>query len=138
MKIVFIPVFILNAVLMISGILIFQSETIDRTTSLNFISEIIHVTTIIVLLIIGIYFGRKRLNMEKEGLAKDDELSQRILHKTGFYTFYSSLLFWLLLLYIKMKSSLNTELVFSYGFIGMSLIFIIIFFIFNKTGLKNE
>jgi hypothetical protein len=138
MKIVFIPVFILSAVLMISGILIFQSETIDRTTSLNFISEIIHVTTIIVLLIIGIYFGRKRLNMEKEGLAKDDELSQRILHKTGFYTFYSSLLFWLLLLYIKMKSSLNTELVFSYGFIGMSLIFIIIFFIFNKTGLKNE
>ena len=138
MRIVFIPVFILSAVLMISGILIFQSETIDRTTSLNFISEIIHVTTIIVLLIIGIYFGRKRLNMEKEGLAKDDELSQRILHKTGFYTFYSSLLFWLLLLYIKMKSSLNTELVFSYGFIGMSLIFIIIFFIFNKTGLKNE
>ena len=138
MKIVFIPVFILSAVLMISGILIFQSENIDRTTSLNFISEIIHVTTIIVLLIIGIYFGRKRLNMEKEGLAKDDELSQRILHKTGFYTFYSSLLFWLLLLYIKMKSSLNTELVFSYGFIGMSLIFIIIFFIFNKTGLKNE
>jgi hypothetical protein len=108
--------------------LIFQSETIDRTTSLNFISEIIHVTTIIVLLIIGIYFGRKRLNMEKEGLAKDDELSQRILHKTGFYTFYSSLLFWLLLLYIKMKSSLNTELVFSYGFIGMSLIFIIFHF----------
>lgn len=136
MKTIFIPVFIITVILMISGIVIFQSENMENT-DLNVISEVIHVSTIVILLITGIYFGRKRLKQEKEKLAKDDELSQMILYKTGYFTFYLCMFLWLILLYVETHSLLNPQLIFSYGFIGTALIFIVTLSIFNKIGLKN-
>jgi hypothetical protein len=53
---------------MISGIIVFQSDTLAQS-SLTYISEIIHVITVISLLITGVYLSRKRFKLEKEGLA---------------------------------------------------------------------
>ena len=137
MKTIFLPVFIISAMLMISGVVIFQSDTMESTT-LNFISEVIHVFVIIIILIIGIVLANKRRRLEKAGLALDDELSDRILCRTGLISFYGTLILWLILLYIQMKSSLFTGLVFSYGFIGMALIFVIIWIVYNSKGLNDE
>ena len=137
MKNIFIPVFYLTAIMMISGIIIFQSDTMVHT-NLIIISEIIHVVTIISLLITGLYFGRKRIKLEREGLASDDELSQLILYKSGYFTLYFSMILWIILIYIIIHSTIIPKLLFSYGFIGTVFIFIIIYSIFNKIGLKNE
>ena len=137
MKIIFIPAFILSTALMISGVVIFQSDIIESNT-MNLISEIIHVGVIIILLIIGIFYAIKRMRLEKEGLTKDDELSIRILQETGLISFYISLMLWLILLYIQMNSSFATGLVFSYGFIGMALIFLVTWSIFNTKGISDE
>lgn len=87
MKIIFLSVFILSLVLMISGIFVFQTD-IMKSTTLNFVSEIIHVSVIIIILIIGIVLVNKRRRIQGAGLTVDDELSKRILCKTCLISFY--------------------------------------------------
>ena len=137
MKIIFLPVFILSSVLMISGIVVFQSEIMESTT-LNFISEIIHVFVIVIIIIIGIILANKRRRLEEEGLAAGDELSERILYKTGLISFYGSLILWLILIYVQMNTQIFKGLAFSYGFIGMALIFLVTWTILNIKGIHDE
>lgn len=137
MKMIFLPVFILSSVLMISGIVVFQSEIVESTT-LNFISEIIHVCVIVIIIIIGIILANKRRRLKEAGLAADDELSKRILCKTGLVSFYGSLILWLILIYVQMNTQIFKGLAFSYGFIGMALIFLVTWTILNIKGIHDE
>ena len=135
MKRIFIPVFTLTMVLIIAGIWIFQ--TVDPPKD-SVASEIIFVAAIVILFIVSIFFSIKRLKNRKQGLPEEDELSKKIMNKAGAKSFFVSLFLWLALLYIHNHTTVDTEILFGYGIIGMAFIFITFTIIFNIRGIKDE
>ena len=135
MKRIFLPVFTLTMVLIIAGIWIFQ--TVDPPKDSGS-SEIIFIIAIIILLIASIFFSIKRLKGRKQGLPEEDELSKKIVNKAGAKSFFASLFLWLALLYIHNNSTVDTEILFGYGIIGMAFIFILFTIIFNIRGIRDE
>jgi hypothetical protein len=137
MKRIFIPLFALTMVLIIAGIWIFQTGNPPK--DIGFLSsEINFIVAIAILFIAGIFFSIKRLRNRNEGLPEDDELSKKIANKAGAKSFFVSLFLWLALLYIHNHSTVDTELLFGYGIMGMAFIFILFTIIFNIRGIKNE
>ena len=122
-------------VLIIAGIWIFQ--TVDPPKD-SVTSEIIFVAAIAVLFIVSIFFSIKRLKNRKQGLPEEDELSKKIMNKAGAKSFFVSLFLWLALLYIHNHTTVDTEILFGYGIIGMAFIFITFTIIFSIRGIKDE
>ena len=135
MKRIFLPIFALTMVLIIAGIWIFQ--TVDPPKD-SVASEIIFVAVIVILFIVSIFFTIKRMKNRKQGLPEEDELSKKIMNKAGAKSFFVSLFLWLALLYIHNHTTVDTEILFGYGIIGMAFIFITFTIIFNIRGIKDE
>ena len=135
MKRIFLPIFALTMVLIIAGIWIFQ--TVDPPKD-SVASEIIFVAAIVILFIVSIFFTIKRMKNRKQGLPEEDELSKKIMNKAGAKSFFVSLFLWLALLYIHNHTTVDTEILFGYGIIGMAFIFITFTIIFNIRGIKDE
>jgi hypothetical protein len=124
-------------VLIIVGIWIFQTGNSHQDSSF-FTSEIIFIVAIVILFIVSIFFAVKRMKNRKQGLPEEDELSKRIVNKAGAKSFYVSLFLWLALLYVHNHSTVDTEVLFGYGIIGMAFIFITLTIVFNIRGIKDE
>jgi hypothetical protein len=124
-------------VLIIAGIWIFQTGNSHQDSSF-FTSEIIFIVAIVILFIVSIFFAVKRMKNRKQGLPEEDELSKRIVNKAGAKSFYVSLFLWLALLYVHNHSTVDTEVLFGYGIIGMAFIFITLTIVFNIRGIKDE
>ena len=92
---------------------------------------------IVILFIMGIILGVKRRRATEEGFPEDDELSEKIVRKSAGISFYLTLFIWLILLFINSFIELDSRLIFSYGFIGMSLTFVITWLVINSQGIKN-
>ena len=137
MKKLFLPISILTTVLIIAGIQIYQAAT-PKNTSIFIWSEIIHVGIIVLLFVLGLYFAVKRIKSREKGLPEDDELSLLITQKAAAISFYISLFLWLVLLYIQNNTTIESTLLFGYGFIGMALAFILSWFVFNSKGIRND
>ena len=137
MKKLFLPISTLTFVLVIAGILIYQTGTPENGTIFIY-SEIIHVGTVVLLFILGIYFAVQRIISREKGLPEDDELSKRITQKAAAISFYISLFIWLVLLYILNNTTIDISVLFSYGFIGMSLAFVLSWFLLNHVGIQND
>ncbi|MEA2077046.1 MAG: hypothetical protein U9O95_03410 [Candidatus Marinimicrobia bacterium] len=136
MKKLFFPIFLLSGVTVVSGIRIYQSG-IGEETKILFISEILHMIMIAILFIMGIIYGVKRIRSKEEGFPEDDELSKKIIRKSAGISFYVTLFIWLTLLFVNSFIELDSRLIFSYGFIGMSLTFVITWLIINSQGIKD-
>lgn len=136
MKQFFIPVSILTVVLVLSGIWTFQTGE-PHDTELFKYSEIIHVGVIFLFIILGIYFSITRIQSRKKGFPEEDELSKRLVQKTASVSFYISLFLWLIILYIYKSDIVDNKILFSYGFIGMALIFILTWMILNSRGIQD-
>jgi hypothetical protein len=124
-------------ILIIAGIWIFQTGNSHQDSS-SFYSEIIFIVGIAILFIVSIFFAIKRLKNRKQGLPEEDELSKKIVNKAGAKSFFVSLFLWLALLYIHNHTTVDTELLFGYGIMGMAFIFITFTIIFNIRGIKDE
>lgn len=92
---------------------------------------------IAILFIMGIIYGVKRIRSKEEGFPEDDELSKKIIRKSAGISFYVTLFIWLTLLFVNSFIELDSRLIFSYGFIGMSLTFVITWLIINSQGIKD-
>jgi len=136
MKQFFIPISILTVVLVLSGIWTFQTGE-PQNTKFFLYSEIIHVGVIFIFIILGAYFSYSRMQSRKKGFPEDDELSKRIVQKTAALSFYISLFLWLILLYIQKSNIINNKVLFSYGFIGMALIFIFTWIVLKSRGVRD-
>ena len=136
MKKLFFPIFLLSGVTVVSGIRIFQSG-IGEETKILFIAELIHMVMIAILFIMGIIYGIKRIRSTKEGLPEDDELSKKIVRKSAGISFYITLFIWLILLFIQSFIDIDSRVLFSFGFVGMSLTFVITWLITNSCGIKD-
>lgn len=136
MKKLFFPIFLLSGVTVVSGIRIFQSG-IGEGTKMLFIAELIHVIMIGILFVLGIIYGIKRIRSKEEGFPEDDELSKIIVRKSASISFYITLFLWLILLFIQSFIDIDSQVIFSFGFIGMSLTFVITWLIINSSGVKD-
>jgi hypothetical protein len=132
----FFPFSLLSGFMVVSGIRLFQSGFHEDTTML-LVSEILHMVMILVLFILGIIQGVKRKRATEEGFPEDDELSEKIVRKSAGISFYLTLFIWLILLFINSFVEVDSRLIFSYGFIGMSLTFVITWLVINSQGIKD-
>ena len=132
----FFPFSLLSGFMVVSGIRLFQSGFQEDTTIL-LVSSILHMIMIVILFILGIIQGIKRKRATEEGFPEDDELSEKIARKSAGISFYLTLFIWLILLFVNSFIEIDSRLIFSYGFIGMSLTFVITWLVINSQGIKD-
>ncbi|GAI79220.1 unnamed protein product [marine sediment metagenome] len=133
MKKVFLPIFILTWVLVLSGLWIVQPG--NSTSSLL---EYVFIGVLLAFFGLGAYFAYGRIKRKKQGLPEDDELSRKVAQKAAAISYYLSLFLWLVLIYIQSHVIINIKWLFSTGMIGMAIIFIISWVIINNRGIKDE
>lgn len=136
MKKLFFPIFLLSGVTVVSGIRIFQSG-LGEDTNILFIAELIHLTMMLILFVMGIIYGIKRIMSKEEGFPEDDELSKKIVRKSASISFYITLFIWLVLMFIQSFIEIDSKVLFSFGFVGMSLTFVVTWLIINSSGIKD-
>lgn len=136
MKKIFLPVFILTYVVILAGIGILQTGTIDSSNN-HSLTEYIFIGVISILFLIGIILSIKRYRSEKQGLPVDDEMSIKIVNKSASYSYYLSLFLWLVIIFIQSRTNLVGSILMGYGIIGMATTFILCFIYFNFKGVKN-
>jgi len=91
----------------------------------------------IYLIIIGIFaVGKTRDRML--GLPTEDELSKKIKQKAAMYSFYSSMVMWILIVIINDIMKLNPREMMNVGVYGMLTLFGIFWLYFRFIGKFNE
>ncbi len=137
MKRIFLPLFMVAYAVVLSGILILQTGSLDDTRNYVF-TEYFYIGIISIFFILGIYIGYKRMKRKKEGLPEEDEMSRKIAQKAAASSFYISLFLWLVLIYIQDRIVTDIRIFFGYGMIGMALIFVFRWFYYNLKGFLHE
>jgi hypothetical protein len=133
MKDLFLPVFVITWVLVLSGLWVIQP---DESLSPGF--EAIYVGLIAVFFLLSIYFASQRRKLRKQGLPQDDELSRKVNEKAAATSFYISFILWLFLIYLQSHSEISSKWIFLFGIIGMAITFIICWLVFNRSGINYE
>jgi len=97
-------------------------------------------TAILVLIVVllSLFVGLKRIKDEKKGLPVDDELSLRIKQKAGASAFSVSFILWPIILIFTMDSDLDVRIPIEIGILAMGLIFIGFWIYYTRMGLKDE
>ena len=134
MKRIFLPLFIVTYAVILSGILILQTGSLEDSRNYLF-TEYFYVGIISIFFILAIYIGYKRMKRKKEGFPEEDELSRKIAQKGAAASFYLSLFLWLALIYIRDRSDADIRIFIGYGMIGMALIFVFSRFFYQYKGL---
>ena len=133
MKTNFSPIFMLTWALVLTGLWIVQP-----VESASSILEYIFVGIILIFFLIGFYLGYSRIKRRKQGFPDEDELSKKIVRKAAAISFYSSILLWLLLIYIHSHIQIEIKWLLSIGMIGMAILFVAIWVVIKYVGIKDE
>jgi len=133
MKNLFLPVFVITWVLVLTGLWVVQTDE-----EISVVFETAYVGLIAIFFLLSIYFAWQRKKQRKQGLPQDDELSRKITEKAAAYSFYISLILWLFLIFIQSHSWINSKWLFLFGIIGMAFSFLICWIVFNRTGINYE
>ena len=80
----------------------------------------------------------RQIYRESLGLPAEDELSKRVHHKSGAVAFKISYYLWLLIMVLFSRVTIDTNEIFLWGLIGMSLIFVLTRTYYNYFGMKDE
>jgi len=93
-----------------------------------------------ILLVAGfaVVLAISKLKSAKEGLASDDELSQLIKDKASSRSYYVSLYWWLIMMYLSDKTKLETDSLIGAGILGMAVLFAGFWIYFNFKGKIND
>ncbi len=94
----------------------------------------------VVVLVVGfaLFVAFMRIKAIKAGLKPEDELSKKILQKTASMSFYTSLYWWLSLMYFSDKIKLESHTIIGLGILGMAILFGGFWFYFNYRGKFND
>lgn len=93
---------------------------------------------VLVVVVLSLFVGLKRIKDEKKGLPVDDELSLRIKQKAGASAFSVSFILWPIILIFTMDSDLDVRIPIEIGILAMGLIFIGFWIYYSRMGLKDE
>ena len=102
------------------------------------IAEYLHFGVILLLVVFALFVGYKRLTSERRGEPVEDELSKKVLQKTAVLSYYISLYLWVLILIIKDRIAMDTEVLIGTGILGMAVTFALCWVILNFRGIRNE
>jgi len=80
----------------------------------------------------------RQLYRERLGLPVEDELSNRVNRKSGAVSFQISYYLWLLIMVLFSRVKIDSNEIFLWGLIGMSLIFVLTRTYYNYFGMKDE
>jgi len=111
---------------------------VQPVESASSILEYIFVGIILIFFLIGFYLGYSRIKRRKQGFPDEDELSKKIVQKAAAISFYSSILLWLLLIYIHSHIQIEIKWLLSIGMIGMAILFVAIWVVIKYVGIKDE
>jgi hypothetical protein len=79
-----------------------------------------------------------KLKSAKEGLGSEDELSQLLKDKASSRSYYVSLYWWLIVMYMSDKTSIATDTLIGVGILGMAVLFAGFWIYFNFKDKINE
>ncbi len=126
-------VFIVAALVLITtAIWFFGTETGINSVDLT------HFGIIALLIAFAVFIGIKRLKSEKRGEPVEDELSKKILQKTSSLSYYLSLYWWVFMLYLKDRITLDSDEILGTGILGMAVIFALSWVFFSIKGVRND
>ena len=133
MKKVFLPIFVLTWIIVLTGLWLVQPAN-----SSSSVLEYVFIGVLLVFFIMGIYLAYGRIKRKKQGLHEEDELSRKVAQKAAAISYYLSLFLWLVLIYMQSHVIINIKWLFSTGMIGMAIIFVISWVIINNRGINDE
>ena len=136
MKKIYLSLLIMTMIVIIAGILIYQTKA--TTSSLSLISEYLQVGIIIILFGFGIFLAIRRIKSTSKGLPAEDELSKRIEQKAASKSFFVSLFLWLVIMYLQDRNGGETDIYYGYGIIGMAILFAVFYIYYYFKGNFNE
>ena len=102
------------------------------------IQEIIMIGTVFILVGFAVYIGITRARSHLKNEPAEDELSKKIMIRTSSLSYYISIYFWLFLMYISDRSTLETHTMIGAGILGMAVIFFLSWLWIKFRGIKNE
>jgi peptidoglycan/LPS O-acetylase OafA/YrhL len=100
--------------------------------------DLLQFGVIILVVAFAVFVGFKRLGSSRRGEPAEDELSKKVLQKTAAFSFYISLYMWVAMIYLSDKIKLESHSLIGAGILGMAVIYVICWIVFNFTGVKNE
>jgi len=120
------------ATLILTGLFIYQSKMELNTT------DVIQVIIIGILALLGLFVGLQRILSVKKGEPVEDEYTKKILQKSASKSYYFSLYWWLVILYINNNKSIDSESLIGYGIVGMAVILGLTWLFYYIMGIRNE
>jgi len=101
-------------------------------------SDYVFLFTIGLLGCYGFVYQYRQLSRERRGQPAEDEFSKRAHYKSGAVSFRISYILWLLIMVLSSRVKMDTDEIFLWGLIGMTLIFVLTRAYYNHFGLKDE
>lgn len=98
------------------------------------------VMAVIVLVIVGfaVYLGVARVRSRLRREPAEDELSRKVMTRASSLAYYISIYFWLFIMYLSDRTSLEAHSLVAGGILGMALIFLLCWVGVKAFGMKNE
>ena len=125
---------ILLVVLLIVSVVIW---ILNATTEIKF-GNLLMYGIILLITIFALAIAISKLKSAKEGLTSEDELSRLIRNKASSRSYYVSLYWWLILMYLSDKTRLETHSLIGAGILGMAVLFAGFWVYFNFKGKIND
>jgi hypothetical protein len=95
-------------------------------------------STILLVAGFAVALAISKLKSAKEGLGSEDELSQLLKDKASSRSYYVSLYWWLIVMYMSDKTSIATDTLIGVGILGMAVLFAGFWIYFNFKDKINE
>jgi hypothetical protein len=102
------------------------------------IGTMVMFSTILLVAGFAVALAISKLKSAKEGLASEDELSQLLKDKASSRSYYVSLYWWLIVMYMSDKTSIATDSLIGVGILGMAMLFAGFWIYFNFKDKINE
>ncbi len=100
--------------------------------------ELFQSPILIVIIGFGVFIGVSRFKSVRKGEPAEDELSKKLLTKASSFSFYATLYWLLILMYLSDRIKLETHSILGIGILGMAVLFVLSWIFFKIKGLKDD
>jgi threonine/homoserine/homoserine lactone efflux protein len=99
--------------------------------------EILNAAIVLVLVGFAIYLGITRIRSHRRREPAEDELSRKVMTRASSLAYYISIYFWLFIMSISDKTSLEAHSLVGGGILGMAVIFLLCWLGVKAFGTKD-
>jgi len=128
-----IMIFIVSALVLASAVYWFFSSGAEFNST-----NLFQIGILFIVIAFAVFIGIKKLGNAKRGEPVEDELSKKVKTKAAAMSYYVSLYWILVLMYISEKLGLATQAVFAIAIFGMAIFWFTFWVYYNYKGSTNE